>query len=59
MRLPILVLTASNSLDQRVTTLNGGADDFLAKPFEIEELEARLLVLVRCQRSFLCDSCFA
>lgn len=49
-RLPILVLTARTSLAQRVTTLNAGADDFLAKPFEIEELEARLVALVRRSR---------
>jgi two-component system response regulator TctD len=49
-RLPILVLTARDTLDQRVLTLKGGADDFLAKPFEIEELEARLVALVRRAR---------
>ncbi|RYF83878.1 MAG: response regulator [Comamonadaceae bacterium] len=45
--LPILILTARDTLAERVNTLRGGADDFLAKPFEIEELEARLLALVR------------
>lgn len=60
-RLPILILTAQDSLSQRVTTLNAGADDFLAKPFEIEELEARLLALVRRSRGrefsrFACGS---
>lgn len=45
--LPILVLTARDTLAERVATLRGGADDFLAKPFEVEELEARLLALVR------------
>jgi two-component system response regulator TctD len=48
--LPILVLTARASLMDRVTTLKAGADDFLAKPFEIEELEARLHALVRRAR---------
>jgi len=44
---PILVLTARDTLAQRVATLRAGADDFLAKPFEVEELEARLEALVR------------
>lgn len=46
-RLPALILTARDSLDARVHALNAGADDFLAKPFEVEELEARLLALTR------------
>jgi len=45
--IPILILTARNSLSDRVSSLNDGADDFLAKPFAIAELEARLLALVR------------
>ena len=49
-RLPVLVLTARDSLAQRVDTLHEGADDFLAKPFELAELEARLLALVRRSR---------
>lgn len=49
-RTPVLVLTASGGLDQRVEALMGGADDFLAKPFAIEELEARLHALVRRSR---------
>ncbi|WP_082493200.1 MULTISPECIES: response regulator [unclassified Acidovorax] len=44
---PILILTARDTLAERVSTLKAGADDFLAKPFEVEELEARLLALVR------------
>jgi two-component system response regulator TctD len=44
---PVLVLTAQGSLPDRVRGLNLGADDFLAKPFAIEELEARLAALVR------------
>lgn len=49
-RLPVLVLTARNSLLERVSTLREGADDFLAKPFEPAELEARLLALIRRSR---------
>jgi two-component system response regulator TctD len=49
-RLPVLVLTARDSLSDRVNTLNLGADDFLPKPFELAELEARLTALVRRAR---------
>lgn len=49
-RLPVLVLTARDSLMERVSTLNEGADDFLAKPFQLAELEARLLALIRRAR---------
>jgi two-component system, OmpR family, response regulator TctD len=49
-RLPILVLTARDSLIERVSSLTEGADDFLAKPFELAELEARLLALIRRAR---------
>lgn len=49
-RLPVLVLTARDSLSQRVSSLNEGADDFLAKPFAIVELEARLSALIRRAR---------
>jgi len=49
-RLPILILTARDSLMERVTSLREGADDFLAKPFELAELEARLIALIRRSR---------
>ncbi|SFC12094.1 two-component system, OmpR family, response regulator TctD [Polaromonas sp. OV174] len=49
-RTPVLVLTAQGSLQDRVRGLNLGADDFLTKPFELEELEARLAALVRRSR---------
>lgn len=44
---PVLILTANDSLEARVAGLNGGADDYLAKPFEIEELNARVRALLR------------
>ncbi len=44
---PILVLTARGATDDRVKGLNMGADDYLAKPFEWMELEARLKALLR------------
>lgn len=49
-RLPVLILTARDSLIERVSSLNEGADDFLAKPFQLPELEARLVALVRRAR---------
>ena len=49
-RIPILILTARDSLIERVSSLREGADDFLAKPFEVEELEARLMALIRRAR---------
>jgi DNA-binding response OmpR family regulator len=44
---PILMLTARDSLEDRVTGLDSGADDYLVKPFEREELLARLRALLR------------
>lgn len=49
-RLPVLILTARDSLIERVSSLHEGADDFLAKPFELAELEARLVALIRRAR---------
>jgi DNA-binding response OmpR family regulator len=45
--LPVLLLTARASLDDKVAGLDGGADDYLPKPFEMEELLARLRVMQR------------
>lgn len=47
---PVLVLTALDSLDDRVAGLNAGADDYLTKPFDFPELEARLHALMRRTR---------
>lgn len=46
-RLPVMILTARDGLDVKVQTLNLGADDFLAKPFEPMELVARCRALIR------------
>jgi len=46
-RAPILILTARGALQERVTGLDAGADDYLAKPFEPDELLARLRALAR------------
>jgi DNA-binding response OmpR family regulator len=46
-RTPIILLTARNALRDRVTGLDAGADDYLPKPFDVEELLARLRALAR------------
>lgn len=44
---PIMVLTARGAVGDRVLGLNAGADDYLAKPFDLDELEARIRALLR------------
>ncbi len=44
---PVLILTANNTVQSRVSELDDGADDYMAKPFEVQELEARIRVLLR------------
>jgi len=46
-KVPVLVLTASGDTSDRVHGLNAGADDYLPKPFNLSELEARLRALHR------------
>jgi two-component system OmpR family response regulator len=50
-RLPVLILTAMDGVNDRVRGLDLGADDYLAKPFVLEELEARVRALARRGRS--------
>lgn len=45
--LPVLILTAADSVDKRVQGLDLGADDFMSKPFALTELEARVRALTR------------
>jgi DNA-binding response OmpR family regulator len=45
--LPVLILTAKDSLDDRVVGLDAGADDYMTKPFALAELSARLRALLR------------
>ncbi len=45
--IPVLVLTARNRTQQCIETLNAGADDYLTKPFDLNELIARILALSR------------
>lgn len=47
LRTPVLLLTAKDTLDDRVTGLDAGADDYLVKPFELRELLARVRALGR------------
>ncbi|MBK8017216.1 MAG: response regulator transcription factor [Betaproteobacteria bacterium] len=50
---PVLVLTARDALQDRVKGLDAGADDYLVKPFDLPELEARVRALLRRQRPSL------
>jgi DNA-binding response OmpR family regulator len=47
MTVPVLMLTARDSIEDRVRGLEGGADDYLAKPFDVRELLARIHALLR------------
>lgn len=53
---PVLMLTARDSISDRVEGLNAGADDYLVKPFATEELIARLHALVRRPPEFVTES---
>ena len=46
-KVPVLILTARDALDDRVKGLDGGADDYVVKPIDLQELGARLRALVR------------
>ena len=45
--MPVLIMTARDGIDQRVAGLDGGADDYLVKPFDPQELLARLRAMLR------------
>jgi DNA-binding response OmpR family regulator len=50
---PLLMLTARDTIDDKLAGLDAGADDYLVKPFEIRELEARVRTLLRLTRGTL------
>lgn len=52
---PILVLTARNSWQEKVTVLGAGADDYVTKPFQFEEVMARILALIRRSNGVACE----
>jgi DNA-binding response OmpR family regulator len=52
---PILMLTARDQLEDKVTGFQAGADDYLVKPFEMEELAARVHALIRRARGEMSD----
>jgi len=45
--IPVLILTARDTVDQRIAGLDAGADDYMTKPFDLDELSARLRALLR------------
>lgn len=48
-RIPVIVITASDGVDDRIKGLDFGADDYLVKPFDVNELLARLRAVIRRQ----------
>jgi len=56
---PLLMLTARDTLDDKITGLDAGADDYLVKPFEVRELEARIRTLLRRHRGAVARETYA
>ena len=50
-QVPVLILTARDAMDDRISGLDLGADDYMVKPFHLPELQARLRALIRRSRS--------
>ncbi len=50
---PLLILTARDTLQEKIAGLDAGADDYLVKPFDIKELEARIRALIRRHRGLV------
>lgn len=55
-RTPVLILSARDEIEDRVSGLDLGADDYLTKPFDVTELEARLRVLIRRMQAGMVDN---
>lgn len=55
---PILMLTARDQLEDKLTGFRRGADDYLVKPFDMPELEARIIALIRRERGELDESVY-
>jgi len=51
--IPILIISARDKLDQRILGLDSGADDYLCKPFELEEVIARVQALLRRSKNLI------
>jgi two-component system cell cycle response regulator CtrA len=49
---PVIILSGSAAMDSKITALNGGADDYMTKPFSNEELVGRLRALVRRSKGY-------
>src|SRR5262249_30699758 len=52
--MPVVILSAKESIDERVAGLDGGADDYMVKPFALAELSARLRAVLRRGRTHEC-----
>lgn len=50
---PVLVLSARGSVDARIVGLNGGADEYMVKPFDVDELHARILAITRRRGDYI------
>ena len=55
---PVLILTARGTVGDRILGLNAGADDYLPKPFDLDELEARVRALVRARERSASEGIF-
>jgi len=55
---PVIMLTARDTLDDKITGLETGADDYLIKPFDIQELEARVRSLIRRHKGDIAKDIF-
>lgn len=52
LKTPVVMVTAKNSIETKVNTLGSGADDYIAKPFNMQELLARVSAVIRRTRGY-------